>query len=182
MMSHQFVYLVPLVAIALAAACAPAGPGGSSSDQLRSATVDQSRTLRIVARVEAEDLTGSGGASKVEIPQRMFTAGLSATDHREVAYPVLAERLPQLHTDAWKVLPDGKMETTYRLRAGLTWHDGAPLTTDDFVFALRAFRVENAWGPPPGGDERAAARSPINSPAPTGARSRRGSRPESSCS
>ncbi len=156
MMSHRFFYLVLLVAIALAA-CAPAGPGGSSSDQLRRATVDQSRTLRIVARVEAEDLTGSGGASKVEIPQRMFTAGLSATDHREVAYPVLAERLPQLHTDAWKVLPEGKMETTYRLRAGLTWHDGAPLTTDDFVFALRAFRVENAWGPPPGGDERAAA-------------------------
>jgi peptide/nickel transport system substrate-binding protein len=31
------------------------------------------------------------------------------------------------------------METTYTLRPGLTWHDGQPLTADDFVFATRAY-------------------------------------------
>ena len=147
--------LTALLALAVSA-CAPAAPSGGLPTEAK-VVADQSRVLRIVARVEAEDLTGSGGASKVEIPQRMFTAGLSNTDHREAAYPVLAESLPQLNTDTWKVLPDGKMETAYRLRPGLTWHDGAALTADDFVFALRAFRVETAWGYAPGGDERAAA-------------------------
>ena len=32
------------------------------------------------------------------------------------------------------------METTYSLRPGLTWHDGAALTADDFVFAWRVYR------------------------------------------
>ena len=39
-----------------------------------------------------------------------------------------AESLPQLNTDTWRVGSDGRMETTYRLRPNLTWHDGAPLT------------------------------------------------------
>jgi len=31
------------------------------------------------------------------------------------------------------------METTYRLRPDLAWHDGAPLTADDFTFAWRVY-------------------------------------------
>jgi peptide/nickel transport system substrate-binding protein len=31
------------------------------------------------------------------------------------------------------------METTYRLRPNLQWHDGQPLTAEDFVFAYRAY-------------------------------------------
>src|SRR5439155_6980388 len=33
----------------------------------------------------------------------------------------------------------GTMETTYRLRNRLSWHDGAPLTADDFVFAWQVY-------------------------------------------
>jgi len=155
-MSHRLLYLVPLVVITLAA-CAPAAPGGSSTDQGRSVAVDQSRTLRIVARVEAPSFAEPGGASKVAIPLRMSTAGLAAKDSSETPYPVLAETLPQLNTDTWKVFPDGKMETTYRLRPGLTWHDGRPLTADDFAFALRAYKVESRWVTSPSGDERKSA-------------------------
>src|SRR5439155_1235737 len=35
--------------------------------------------------------------------------------------------------------PDGQMETTHRLRPNLTWHDGAPLTGEDFVFGWRVY-------------------------------------------
>jgi peptide/nickel transport system substrate-binding protein len=31
------------------------------------------------------------------------------------------------------------METTYRLKPNLTWHDGHPLTADDFVFAWQVY-------------------------------------------
>src|SRR5205085_2800972 len=47
--------------------------------------------------------------------------------------------LPQLNTDSWKVFPDGTMETTYRLRPNLVWHDGAPLTADDWVFSRQVY-------------------------------------------
>jgi peptide/nickel transport system substrate-binding protein len=49
--------------------------------------------------------------------------------------------LPQLNTDTWKLFPDGSMETTFRLKPNLTWHDGAPLTADDVAFA---YLVEKA--------------------------------------
>jgi ABC-type transport system substrate-binding protein len=31
------------------------------------------------------------------------------------------------------------METRYRLRPGLTWHDRTPLSSEDFVFAWRVY-------------------------------------------
>ena len=47
--------------------------------------------------------------------------------------------MPQLNTESWRVFPDGRMETTYALKPNLAWHDGAPLTADDFVFAWRVY-------------------------------------------
>ena len=44
--------------------------------------------------------------------------------------PYLAEALPELGTSSWQVLPEGRMETTYRLRPGLIWHDGTPFTSN----------------------------------------------------
>jgi len=87
---------------------------------------------------------GSSGLSDIVLA--MFSAGLASTDSREADYPVLAEALPRLDTDTWRVLPDGQMETVYRLRAGLTWHDSTALTAEDFVFGqrVRAKRIE--WG------------------------------------
>jgi peptide/nickel transport system substrate-binding protein len=64
--------------------------------------------------------------------------------------PLLAEALPRLHTDSWRVFPDGGMQTTYRLKPGLTWHNGAPLSAEDFVFAWRVYRTAafGTTGPP----------------------------------
>jgi peptide/nickel transport system substrate-binding protein len=53
--------------------------------------------------------------------------------------PYLAQALPQLNTDGWKVFPDGTMETTYRLKPNLTWHDGTPLTPEDFIFSWKVY-------------------------------------------
>src|SRR5581483_826296 len=68
---------------------------------------------------------------------RLFNADLTLFDQRGDPHPYLAAQLPQLNTDSWRVLQDGGMETTYRLRPGLTWHDGQPLSAEDFVFAWR---------------------------------------------
>jgi peptide/nickel transport system substrate-binding protein len=50
----------------------------------------------------------------------------------------LAEELPTIEKGSWKVLPDGRMETTYKLKKNATWHDGAPITAHDWVFGLAA--------------------------------------------
>src|SRR5437762_5159476 len=71
---------------------------------------------------------------------RTFNAGLAINDERDVPRPYLAEALPQLNSESWRVSPDGRMETTHRLRSGLTWQDGTPLTADDFVFAYQVYR------------------------------------------
>jgi peptide/nickel transport system substrate-binding protein len=82
--------------------------------------------------------TGSGIGLDTSRP---FNAGLVMRDDRDEPHPYLIRALPRLGTDDWRVFPDGRMETTYRLRPGLTWHDGAPLTAEDFVFAWRVYRV-----------------------------------------
>src|SRR5439155_19119250 len=64
---------------------------------------------------------------------------------------LLADALPQLNTDTWRLFPDGRMETLYRLKSGLTWHDGTPLSAEDFVFAWRVFakpELGNSTSPP----------------------------------
>src|SRR5581483_7444605 len=66
---------------------------------------------------------------------RPFNELLEIVDDRGIAHPALAEALPVLNTDTWQVFPDGTMLTTYRLKPNLTWHDGAKLTADDFVFS-----------------------------------------------
>lgn len=42
--------------------------------------------------------------------------------------------MPSLENGLWKLLPDGRMETTWKIRPGAVWHDGTSFTTDDLVF------------------------------------------------
>lgn len=94
----------------------------------------------MVARVEPSAATprvDQSGGTTTGIIDRLFTAGLTYKDDQEVPHSYLAEAIPELNKDSWKVFPDGKMETTYVLRPNLTWHDGAPLTAEDFVFAYK---------------------------------------------
>jgi peptide/nickel transport system substrate-binding protein len=52
--------------------------------------------------------------------------------------PYLAEELPTVDKGTWKLLPDGRMETTYKLKKNLAWHDGQPITAHDWVFGFTA--------------------------------------------
>src|SRR4051794_37414928 len=101
-------------------------------------------TLVMTARAEMPSLSarpvrdfGLGGRSTVSL----FSRGLAIKDASGTSQPYLAERLPVLNTDSWRVFQDGGMETTYRLRPNLTWHDGSPLTSEDFKFGWTVYRV-----------------------------------------
>ena len=131
-------------------ACAPATPQSSTTQspaapgEAPRALARPNQTLVVAVRLEPVSLadkavtpTGTG----VAFVTRVFNAELDQVDNEDRAVPYLAEALPQLNTDTWKVSADGKMETTYQLKPNLTWHDGQPLTADDFAFALKVYKT-----------------------------------------
>ncbi len=128
-------------------ACAPAGVGTPRPGAQSATSAEQrpARTMIIVLRNEPPDLIDSA-SSRNAISPALFGAGLLDIDDRDEPYPVLAEAAPELGGDSWRVFPDGKMETTYRLRDGLAWHDGTLFTADDFVFAQRVNAARMDWG------------------------------------
>jgi peptide/nickel transport system substrate-binding protein len=47
--------------------------------------------------------------------------------------------------DGWEISPD-RRAYTFRLRQGLVWHDGAPLTADDVAFTVRMVQAPDHQG------------------------------------
>jgi peptide/nickel transport system substrate-binding protein len=140
---------------------APSATGPSAQGDAEQPRAE--RTLVLAMRVEPASITsrplGSPGV-KVKLAARLFTAGLDINDDRGIARPYLAEALPQLNTDSWQVFANGTMETRYRLKPNLVWHDGAPLTAADFVFSWKAYttpEITPASAPPAGLMEEASA-------------------------
>lgn len=133
----------------LALSCTPAATGqpGATGEAQRT----PQRTLVFISPGEPPNLTsklGTGGRGAGVQP--VFSRGFVSEDNQGVMRPILLETLPQPNTGTWRVFPDGQMEVTYTLRPGLTWHDGAPLTADDVVFAWRVYAVaEMGWNPTP---------------------------------
>ncbi|MEA2640843.1 MAG: peptide/nickel transport system substrate-binding protein [Chloroflexota bacterium] len=67
----------------------------------------------------------------------LTNAGLANIDDQSRLQPMLAEAVPSAENGLWKLLPDGRMETTWTLRSGAQWHDGQPITADDLVFTAQ---------------------------------------------
>lgn len=142
-------WIVTSLALTVLMACAPArAPSPSeaprSTDAGGTAPARSTRTLVTAGRAELPSLSPNplqplGFTTGSAL--RIFNAGLTLNDGRGEPRPYLAETVPKLNTDTWRVFPDGRMETTYRLRPNLTWHDGTPLTPADFIFAWQVYQV-----------------------------------------
>jgi peptide/nickel transport system substrate-binding protein len=137
--------LLVFLALTLASCAAPprADVGREPTAESASApsAAQPARTLTVAFRYEKNDLSTKTLTQAGQEYRMLLNAGPAVVDGTGAPRPYLVERLPQLNSDAWRVSPDGRMETTYRLRPNLTWHDGQPLTADDFVFAWRVYRA-----------------------------------------
>lgn len=128
--------------------------GGSAAATTGSRGPTQaSRTLVIAVRAEPVTLATRAESRGVTTTttRRLFNATLAIFDQRGLPQPYLAAEFPRLQTDSWRVFPDGRMETTYRLKPNLVWHDGSPLTSDDFLFAATVYatpELGSAESPP----------------------------------
>ncbi len=126
----------------LVAACA-APPAARDAD--RSGPAATVAPKRIVAALMGDPptvavkVTSAGGGSipgQAELEETV-NAGLTQIDNQGVVRPVMAEAAPSLENGLWTVAPDGRMQTTWKIREGARWHDGTPLTAHDLVFTAQ---------------------------------------------
>ena len=145
----RIVYLVGLLVAVMA--CTPA-PGSQTDRSGAPPASGPQRTLNLALQNEVTVLLPKiPGSSNPSLTTRFFNANIAIIDGKDAPRAYLVEALPQLNTGDWQVSPDGHMQVTYRLRPNLTWHDGQPLTTDDFLFACRVYtaRALGAFSPTP---------------------------------
>lgn len=132
------------VLVALAGCGAPARPQSAAPE-----SAAQSRAAgpkRITAVIQSVPTTvfnrfnpGQTQAG-VDAIEGLLNAGLSTLDSRDELLPQLAEAVPALENGLWKLFPDGRMETTWTIRPGVEWHDGAPFTSADLAFTTQLGR------------------------------------------
>lgn len=133
------------VVLAVVAACAgPGAPSGAGSQpRADGAPVAERPPKRIVAAIQGDPpslhpaLNPAGAARGAEALIDLVNAGLSVTDDRATLRPQLAEAVPSIENGLWKVFPDGRMETTWKIKPNVRWHDGAPFSSEDLLFTAR---------------------------------------------
>src|SRR4029453_17915144 len=130
--------LVVGVALALAA-CAPAAPARPEvRDAPGVAAPAAPKTLTVALEDEPDTLgyrlgvtsNTTGGNLQLGVHQTLVRG-----DERGEFHPMLAVELPSQAAGTWTLRPDGTMQTGYRIRQNVSWHDGTALTAKDFVFA-----------------------------------------------
>jgi len=84
----------------------------------------------------AIDGAGAGNTDGLTEVQQLLHSGLGAQDHSGRLVSRLAAEIPTIENGLWRLLPDGRMETTFRLRPEARWHDGTPVTAQDLVFTM----------------------------------------------
>ncbi len=135
-------FVALLLGAVLAAACSTTGPrqpaaAGSQS----SALSPQSSPKRIVAAIrgtpaalsQQKTLRTVGNIPGLDAIEELAHAGMTHADDGGMLRPQLAEAVPSVENGLWRLFPDGRMETTWRIKSNARWQDGTPVTANDFI-------------------------------------------------
>src|SRR5690349_8688467 len=114
-------------------AAGSAQPGTSDAARSSSRAASAPKTLTVGLEAEPTDafvgsIAGGSGTVAGNLKLAVHQA-LVHYDDRGGLHPMLAAEVPAQANGTWVVNPDGTMQTTYRLRPNITWHDGTPLTS-----------------------------------------------------
>lgn len=125
--------------------CTPAATTSSrSSESGPSAASGPKRitaAIRGMPTIAYQKMNPRSNVIGVSTIQRLINTGLTvAAPEGTARIPRLAEQSPTLENGAWRLLPDGGMETRWTLRDGIRWHDGSPMTTEDLAFSLQVWK------------------------------------------
>jgi len=136
------------------AGCAPTPPArGTEVDKSAAKPAGPPKTLRIASITEPlSGIALFGGSGNVGFQwTSMFHAGLTTYDGQGNLLPRVALKAPSISDGDWKILPDGGMEVTWKLRPNVKWHDGTPLSAEDFVLGAQIARDRDLPLPRGGG-------------------------------
>jgi peptide/nickel transport system substrate-binding protein len=127
----------------VAVGCAGPAPGASTG-QARGAPAAAAakEPKRVVAAIRGAPISmaqlwtqpATGSVPGLDAVQELIGAGMVQKNDKSVVLPQLAQEVPTLENGQWKVFPDGRMETTVRVRPTARWQDGTPVTSDDLIF------------------------------------------------
>lgn len=126
-----------LVGCAPAPQLAPEAPGAPE-------TAGAASLKRIVVGIRGSPATpnrqvslagGTGQAPGADELEQLVNTRLGMVDPQGNVRPYLAASIPSVEDGTWVVLPDGGMETRWRIRPEARWHDGHPFTADDVLFS-----------------------------------------------
>ena len=131
-----------LIAVMLIVGCSPGAPSTAS----RQDAAPASTTPKQLAIAVSEDpgnmwdaVTGGGGSGVRQIGHTV-NSFLATTSADGSPVPRLLAELPSVERGTWRASPDGRMETTLKLRPDARWHDGQAFTADDVVFSWQVNR------------------------------------------
>ena len=124
--------------LALTAACA--------AESARTPRNGASNALLIVGYDREPDTMNRYATHILEDIQSCVIEGLVTADEKMNIVPVLAAEIPTLENGGVKLLPNGRMDVTWKLRPNVKWHDGKPHTSADLKFTVDAI-LKGDWKP-----------------------------------
>jgi peptide/nickel transport system substrate-binding protein len=80
---------------------------------------------------------GSGTIPGGDAIEDLVNAGMVLMTNRGELHPQLAEEVPSLENGRWRLFPDGRMETTWKIKSSAVWHDGAVFSAGDLLFTAQ---------------------------------------------
>ena len=151
--------LILTTAFLVLTACGPQAPGysGAGSGGSDSQATATQKTLVIGATRELKNFARFTGAAAGGGSPGSGNNQIAKIAHNYLAVkqgniggwaPQVAVSLPSVEDGTWRVNPDGTMDTTWKLRSDVKWHDGTPFTAEDMVFGLKLFSDADYPVPP----------------------------------
>ncbi|MGH9336029.1 MAG: peptide ABC transporter substrate-binding protein [Vicinamibacteria bacterium] len=118
-----------ILGIAIVVGCA--GDGGREASR-------PTNDLLIVGYDREPDTLNRFSTHILEDTMICISEGLTVWNERMEAVPVLAETVPSPENGLVRVMEDGRLRVTWKLRPGIRWQDGARFTSKDVAFTVAA--------------------------------------------
>jgi len=135
--------ILVIVMVGLAVGCASSQRPTSSERTLAVAAAPAvQKRITVAVRSNPPNLNSTlSGTAIGKVPgvpeiEQLVHTGLEVLDDQGRRRAQLAETLPDTTNGLWRVFPDGRMETVWKIRPNASWHDGVPLTAADLAFTL----------------------------------------------
>jgi len=134
-----------LFALVFVMSCAPTAPASSPSrpaaQSQPTSRAPKILTMSIVRPVETfiSDFGGTASISGADKVPYIVHDTLVVANDKGAYVSQLAEQI-SVEKGTWRVNPDGTMDTVWKLRPNIFWHDGTPFTSDDLVFTYNVLK------------------------------------------